>query len=278
MLHEVMLNYEKAILKFPGPADVLRNYNSFTSYFRVRTTWEYADCKPGQKVLLVGDGGGKDYWYFAYHGIYCDVVDVAEQSLIPYVLIWDISSSELPFNSETFDAVIMCDVLEHIYNDVKALANIHAMLKNSGYLVLSGPYWHDIPDHHVRIHSPKIIVRMLHHNGFRVEKITSRGFIVNLYRTIHPFILFIHYLIFLTTGNVNMIHFNKILYNAIKGIQAKEIIPYLDRMIFGNRGGLNGYVLRACKNLDMPYDVASLNRNIFTNMGVRRKNQSYHNV
>jgi len=47
--HQQMLQQEKISLKFPGPASVLRNYNSFTSYFRVRTTWNQAAGRPGDR-------------------------------------------------------------------------------------------------------------------------------------------------------------------------------------------------------------------------------------
>jgi SAM-dependent methyltransferase len=266
-LHQEMLQAEKAALNFPGPPSVLRHYNSFTSFFRVRTVWEFMEAKPGDRVLIVGDAGGKDYWFLAWNDIVCDVIDVAEQSLIPKVLIWDISAPQPPFPAQTFDVIVMCDVLEHLYDDVSALANIRFMLKDSGRLILSGPYWHDAPDHHVRIHSPRIIERMLRHHGFKIEKITSRGFMVNFYRVLHPVFLLSHYLAYRLTGRARIIDFNIALFQAVKPLQAMDFVPYLDRIIFGQRGGLNGYVLRAGKHDDAVYDHVSANREVFKNSG-----------
>ena len=268
--HEQMLQREKDLLHFPGPPTVLRYYNSFTSFFRIHAAWEYAACRPGDRVLLVGDGGGKDYWYFAWQGVRCEAVDVAEQALLPGVIIADISAGELPFAPETFDAIVMCDVLEHIYNDCQALANVHRLLKPAGRLVLSGPYWHDFPEHHVRLHSPRIVERMLQHHGFRVESITCRGFLVGFYRVVHPVFLFLHYLLFQAIGRHDALSWNRRFYRWIFRIQSRPWVPYLDRRLWGMRGGLNGYVLRAAKTDCKTFDAVAANRAAFTNMGLDR--------
>lgn len=42
---------------------------------------------------------------------------------------------DLPFKDETFDSVIVCFVLEHLHNPVKALTELKRVLKNGGTLV-----------------------------------------------------------------------------------------------------------------------------------------------
>jgi SAM-dependent methyltransferase len=266
-LHQGMLDREKEELGFPGPSSVMRLYNSFTTFFRVLAAWEFMEAKPGDRVLLVGDAGagGKDYWFYAWNGVWCDVVDVAEQASIPNVVIHDISAPGLPFEPGTFDVAVMCDVLEHIYNDTGALANLHSLLKDGGRLVLSGPYWHDLPEFHVRIHSPRIIRRMLRHHGFKIRKVISRGFLINVYRLFHAPYLLLHYLLFRLTGKVRMIECNRLLYRLIKGVQARDFVPYLDRALFGQAGGANGYVLWADKDHGPGYDAVAINRESFEN-------------
>jgi SAM-dependent methyltransferase len=265
--YDRFLAAEKEALAFPGPASVLRHYNSFTSYFRVRAAWEFARCRGGDRVLLVGDAGGKDYWFFRWQGLEPAVVDVAEQELIGEVMIHDISAPELPFAPQSFDAIVMCDVLEHLYDDIRALANLRLMLKDNGRLVLSGPYWHDLPEHHVRIHSPRIIRRMLGHHGFSIQEFTARGFLVNLYRVLHPLFLLGHVLAFLLTGRTRAMAFNQRLYALVQKAQTWPAAPYLDRVLFGMRGGLNGYVLAALKSEGERYDGVAVNREQFANLG-----------
>jgi len=267
-LQLAMLEKQKTMLNFPGPATVLRNYNSLTPFFRAQTVWDYSHCHAAQRVLIVGDAGGKDYWYFAWHSIICDVIDIAEQALIPKLSIFDISSKTAPFEPGSFDVIIMCDVLEHLYDDIQALRNIHSMLKDNGRFVLSGPYWHDAPEYHVRLHSPRIIKRMLRHHGFRVDKIVSRGFIINFYRIIHPLVLLTYYILFRLTGRVYALPVNRRIYKFIQRLQSNKYVPYIDRMVFGERGEANGYILLAFRDKYSKYDPIEMNRSYFANIGV----------
>lgn len=45
----------------------------------------------------------------------------------------------IPFESHTFDLVCMFEVLEHLYNPDLLLEEVHRVLKESGYLLLSTP-------------------------------------------------------------------------------------------------------------------------------------------
>ncbi|MDD1755573.1 MAG: class I SAM-dependent methyltransferase, partial [Methanomassiliicoccales archaeon] len=50
------------------------------------------------------------------------------------------SGGSLPFPSETFDRVIMLDVLEHVPSEELALSEVERVLKHGGKLVLSVPH------------------------------------------------------------------------------------------------------------------------------------------
>lgn len=47
---------------------------------------------------------------------------------------------EMPFEDKTFDLVIANHVLEHVDDDLKALAEIHRVLKPGGHAILQTPY------------------------------------------------------------------------------------------------------------------------------------------
>lgn len=270
--HGAMLDKQKARLGFPGPRDVLRNYNSLTSFFRVRHVFELAAPQAGERILIIGDAGGKDYWYFKWRGFEPTIMDITEQSVIGEVVIHDISDPELAFPPGTFDLIVMCDVLEHIYEDSRALANIGTMLKDRGRFILSGPYWHDVTEYHVRIHSPRIVRRMLRHHGFEVQSMLSRGLIMNLYRKFHPLFLLAFVAGNKIAGWDGMIELNAAISDRIKGFQSLSFVPYLDRLLFGMGGGLNGYIAAARKGEAGRTDVAAMNREYFKDAGFRRNN------
>jgi SAM-dependent methyltransferase len=50
------------------------------------------------------------------------------------------SGESLPFLSETFDRVIMLDVLEHVPSEVLAMREVDRVLKNGGRLIISVPH------------------------------------------------------------------------------------------------------------------------------------------
>jgi ubiquinone/menaquinone biosynthesis C-methylase UbiE len=63
------------------------------------------------------------------------------------------SGEDLPFKPNTFDTVLMIEVIEHISGDLKALKEIFTVLKPGGTLVLSTPNGSTFPipaKHHVR--------------------------------------------------------------------------------------------------------------------------------
>ena len=70
------------------------------------------------------------------------VLGIATQSIIPDLVIAD-ANQPLPFGSQTFDAVVMAEVLEHLPQDFQALKEVRRVVKENGTLVLTVPYYHD---------------------------------------------------------------------------------------------------------------------------------------
>ena len=50
-------------------------------------------------------------------------------------------ATRLPFADDTFDCVVTSEVLEHIQNDVAAIAELHRVLKPGGVLGVTVPTW-----------------------------------------------------------------------------------------------------------------------------------------
>ncbi len=253
---------------FPGPARNLRWYNSFTSYFRNEVVYQICLEEKVQRVLIVGDGGGRDYWYLRWKGL-CNLypLDIAQQSEVPGLIQCDISTDNVPFEPHSFNCVIACDVLEHLYDDVKALQNIRKLLVKNGILIISGPYWHDKDRTHVRIHNPVIVKRMLEDNGFIVDQQLSRGGITQIYmRLLHPVNLAINLLLFYLTKRTIFQWVNNILYKMNRVFIRWYRLPYIEHCLFGAGDGLNGYIIKARKMEDTTVNIQDLCRAKFADM------------
>jgi len=80
---------------------------------------------------------------------------------------------------EQFDIISAFDVIEHIENDVVAIANINQMLRKEGCLIVTVPQhqflWGNLDDilKHKRRYSRKDLVTKLQENGFDISFATS---------------------------------------------------------------------------------------------------------
>lgn len=263
-----LLDRQKAEQNFPGPVQNLRWYNSFTSYFRNEVVLRMCTDEGVNRILVVGDGGGRDYWYLCWKG-YHDVtsMDIAPQSEVPGLIQHDLAADTMPFEPHSFDCIIACDVLEHLYDDVKALKNIGYLLKEQGLLIISGPNWHDVDRTHVRLHSPVIIRRMLEDNGFTIEEQLARGGITQIYmRWLHPLNIVANILLFSLFKKSIFQFVNKFLYRLNYSLVQWPRLPYLEYRLFGRGDGLNGYIIKAKKTEAKDADIKALCQEKFADM------------
>jgi len=130
-----------------------------------------------KKILNVGCLWGRDYYFLNLLGKEVINFDLGDQKL-PNMVIGDISK-KTKFKDNEFDAVLMGEVIEHLFDDIIALKEIRRILKKDGKLVLTVPYYDD-GENHARIHSPKTIKRLLEHSGFRIRKNIFRGGLINI--------------------------------------------------------------------------------------------------
>lgn len=132
------------------------------------------------KILIVGVMGGRDYFLLKNLGFDVVAVDIGKQPDIGSIIYCNIEE-ELPFENDSFDAVLIGEVLEHLKDDVQALINIRRILKDDGKLIVSIPFYNDWEEGHMRIHSPESGKRLLRMGGFNVKDYLERPGILWIY-------------------------------------------------------------------------------------------------
>jgi len=132
-------------------------------------------------VLDIGCGSGVTMEYLsdagasAVRGIEIDPLALRPDSAInDLIVLGDLLELDI---DETFDIVVMLDVLEHIEDDMSALAKVRSCMSRDGVLILTVPAYgwlwssHDVTNAHFRRYSARQLRARLESSGFRVEQI-----------------------------------------------------------------------------------------------------------
>lgn len=154
--------YRSSFVHWGGGSEVQYIYRRFTE-----------DLPPGAKVLIVGAMGGRDYFLFRNFGFDVSALDLGPQPDIANVVIGN-AEEPLPFPDGSFDVVLAGEIIEHLERDVTALRNVRRVLKDTGRLIVSVPYYNDWEPGHVRIHSPQSFGTVLGLAGFEVSDYLER--------------------------------------------------------------------------------------------------------
>lgn len=176
---------------------------------RILTLLDYLDVQSSDKVLDAGCGEG--FYVMLLDQLYgCQVVGldndpeilerakkwVGEKGNVQFI-VGDVTN--LPFESESFDKIILSEVLEHVPDDRQALSEMYRVLKPNGILGITVPnhnypfLWdplnwvgehlglgHFSPDSgflggiwamHLRLYFPQEIKKLVEDTGFKIEKI-----------------------------------------------------------------------------------------------------------
>lgn len=126
-----------------------------------------------QNILIVGETSGRDSLYLQSLGKRTVAVDIEVHRDIPNLLVAD-ANHTWPFPTGSFDAVVMSEVIEHLFNDTGALAEARRVLKADGRLVVTVPFGDDAP-FHARLHSARTIQTLIQVSGFKIESFYERG-------------------------------------------------------------------------------------------------------
>lgn len=137
-----------------------------------------------RKILDVGCGTGDLGRYSPWpdieiHGVDIDSGAVDQASAYERAICLDIAVSPLPYEDESFEAILARDVLEHLLDPSRALAEVRRVLKPAGILVVSvvmakpRRVWADYT--HVRGFTRSSARLLLEDVGFTVEHIWRMG-------------------------------------------------------------------------------------------------------
>jgi SAM-dependent methyltransferase len=142
------------------------------SYISNRFIMEQVDRGP---ILVVGDYAGRDFLPLKkkYPDTY--LLDIVDNKITDENFVLQSITEPTTFREETFQYVVMAEVIEHLWEDVAALQEVHRLLVPGGGLLLTVPFYQDLPEFHFRIHSPQTIRRLLEHGGFEVVEMAYRG-------------------------------------------------------------------------------------------------------
>src|SRR5215831_3044766 len=102
------------------------------------------------------------------------------------------SALDLPFAENEFDTVVSTEVLEHVPDPLRALREMHRVLKPGGCLVLSTPmYWprHELPYDFFRYPYDGML-HLVKESGFELVELYNRGrsyaFLGQVLQHVHP--------------------------------------------------------------------------------------------
>lgn len=124
------------------------------------------------RVIDVGGGHNPDYFDYLRHAddVRIEAVDASLSGI-------DFEKDSLPFPADSADTVLLCNVLEHIYNYRFLMQQINRILKKDGQLIGFVPFWVGYhPDPHDYFRYTKEALRiLLEETGFKEIEIVSIG-------------------------------------------------------------------------------------------------------
>ncbi len=189
--------------------EILTNVGDLGFRRRIITLLGYLDIKDSDLVLDCGCGEG--FYSVLLSELYqCRVIAVdIDRELLEKAKKWigkrkNVSFQvadiiELPFGDETFNKIILSEVLEHIPDDGRAIKEIYRVLKKGGIVGITIPnhnyplfwdpfnkireyfglghfspnsgFWGAIWAMHLRLYYPEEIKKLVEKTGFKIEKI-----------------------------------------------------------------------------------------------------------
>jgi SAM-dependent methyltransferase len=147
----------------------------------------FGDAVSGRRVLNVGAGQGtltNRLTQLGYEVVSTELGSVALTALRHRVVgeVVDADATALPFPDQSFDAVVLGEVLEHVEEDGRALGEAARVLKRGGVVIVSvprNPNWFSESDRwagHVRRYTRRNLAERVEGAGFDVLRMSPWGF------------------------------------------------------------------------------------------------------
>ena len=164
---------------------------------RVKMFLRYSGAQRG-RLLDAGCGAGKAMALLVAAGYQATGLDISLSALEKMRVhssaagaVAGVLDSSLPFADGTFDTVFCCEVIEHLLDVPRSLAEMRRVLRPGGTLFLSTPYHgrlknlalallgfeqhYDPAGPHIRFFTVKSLSHLLVQNGFRLERTLYLG-------------------------------------------------------------------------------------------------------
>ncbi|SRR6266567_816760 len=117
------------------------------NFDKVSSLW--LDAKPRQRVLDIGCGAGAVSGELVRRGHEVHGVDLQEKAIQRAcsrgvrARVADLNEP-LPFEDKSFDAVLACDIVEHVYDPLALLKEVRRVVSDDGYAILIIPHHFDL--------------------------------------------------------------------------------------------------------------------------------------
>ncbi|MEW6508095.1 MAG: class I SAM-dependent methyltransferase [Bacteroidota bacterium] len=144
---------------------------------RYQTMFNLHEIKKNENILEVGSGGSHALEFIKsskYYPLDISTHNLKKMKNIYSRVFFPVSGNvyNLPFEADSFDLIILSEVLEHLDNPEKALRQIYRVLKKNGSFVISVPY-KEVLSYQICIHCNQITPTNAHLHSFDEDNLES---------------------------------------------------------------------------------------------------------
>lgn len=130
-----------------------------------------------KRALVIGDQFGRDYRLLKKFFDEVKAIDVVDNEVIdPEDLILQDASKPTNLEAESFDYVVACNVIEHMFGEYDCICEVNRLLAPGGRFFIDVPFLADRPYFHFRVFTPRIFLRMMQQAGYEELDARFRGF------------------------------------------------------------------------------------------------------
>jgi len=164
------------------------NYNDRAIHAFLATEFEGLQVQDGMRLLDLGCGARPYAWMYGRRDIECIAADFDVRT--PGLDV-RLDAQALPFADASFDCVLFSEVVEHLPDAPRALAEISRVLRPGGVLLITWPFaymMHEVPHDHAR-YTEFGMAHLLAAHGLRIEVLVRRGGVLAVAAVILEFLV-----------------------------------------------------------------------------------------